>query len=136
MKTFLTCASHSPLLYCYDKAPDDWDGLQKAYAEREQEIREFDPDLVFAFGADHYNGFFLKLMPSFCLGLNAEAVGDIGGFAGPLDVPHTEAADAVEFVRGLRFVRYVDELRGGRLHAKSEFVGPDSSREVIVEVAD
>jgi 2,3-dihydroxyphenylpropionate 1,2-dioxygenase len=38
-------------------------------------------------------------MPSFCLGLNAEAVGDIGGFAGPLDVPQPEAADAVQFVR-------------------------------------
>ncbi len=80
MKSFLTCASHSPLLYCFDKPPDDWEALQKAYAEREQAIKDFDADLVFAFGADHFNGFFLKLMPSFCIGLAAEAVGDIGGF--------------------------------------------------------
>ena len=99
MKTFLTCASHSPLLYCYDKEPDDWDALQKACAEREAAIKDFDPDLVFAFGADHFNGFFLKLMPCFCIGLDAEAVGDIGGFAGPLDVPQTEATDAVQFLR-------------------------------------
>ena len=75
MNTFLTCASHSPLLYCYDKEPDDWDALQKAYAERQQAVKKFDPDLVFAFGADHFNGFFLRLMPSFCIGLAAEAVG-------------------------------------------------------------
>jgi hypothetical protein len=48
MNTFLTCASHSPLLYCYDKEPDDWDGLQEAYAAREQAIREFDADLGLA----------------------------------------------------------------------------------------
>ncbi len=99
MKTFLTCASHSPLLYCFDKEPDDWDAMQKAYADREEAIRDFDPDLVFAFGADHFNGFFLKLMPCFCIGLDAEAVGDIGGFEGPLDVPPSEATDAVQFVR-------------------------------------
>jgi len=100
MKSFLTCASHSPLLYCYDKEPDDWEALQNAYAKRVNAIRDFDPDLVFAFGADHFNGFFLKLMPSFCIGLDAEAVGDIGGFAGPLDVPRSRATDAVEYVRG------------------------------------
>lgn len=99
MKSFLTCASHSPLLYCFDKEPDDWQALQEAFAERTEEIRNFDPDLVFAFGADHFNGFFMKLMPSFCIGLAAEAVGDIGGFEGPLDVPHAEATGAVRFVR-------------------------------------
>ena len=99
MKSFLTCASHSPLLYCFDKEPDDWEALQQAYTERAGAIRDFAPDLVFAFGADHFNGFFLKLMPSFCIGLDAEAVGDIGGFEGPLEVPRIEAADAVQFVR-------------------------------------
>jgi len=99
MSTFLTCASHSPLLYCFDKAPDDWDALQEAYAARERAIKEYDPEIVFAFGADHFNGFFLKLMPSFCIGLDAAAVGDIGGFAGPLDVPLAAATEAVRFVR-------------------------------------
>jgi len=99
MSTFLTCASHSPLLYCYDKEPDDWDALQQAYAERVAAIRDFDPELVFAFGADHFNGFFLKLMPSFCIGLAAEAVGDIGGFEGALEVPRAEAVAAAEYLR-------------------------------------
>lgn len=99
MTSFLTCTSHSPLLYCFDKEPDDWEALQKACAEREQAIKDYDPDLVFAFGADHFNGFFLKLMPSFCVGLDAEAVGDIGGFEGPLDVPKFEATEVARFVR-------------------------------------
>jgi len=99
MNTYLTCASHSPLLYCYDKEPDDWQALQQAYAEQVAAVAEFDPDLVFAFGGDHFNGFFMKLMPSFCVGLDAAAVGDIGGFAGALDVPRAEAVDAVQFVR-------------------------------------
>ena len=54
--------------------------LAAAYS-REGE-RAFDADLVIAFGADHFNGFFLKLMPAFCIGLKASAVGDIGGFEG------------------------------------------------------
>ena len=94
MKTSLICASHSPLLYCYAKPPAEWEALQRAYAQRALAAQKFDADLVVAFGADHFNGFFLKLMPAFCIGLKATAVGDIGGFAGPLDVP-TEVATAM-----------------------------------------
>jgi 2,3-dihydroxyphenylpropionate 1,2-dioxygenase len=99
MSTFLICASHSPLLYCFDKAPDDWENLQQAFRDREQAIRDFDPELVIAFGGDHFNGFFLKLMPSFCVGLQAQAVGDIGGFEGSLDVPSATANDMIADIR-------------------------------------
>jgi len=99
MTTSLVCASHSPLLYCYAEQPDQWDALQAAFAERTEAVAKFDPELVIAFGADHFNGFFLKLMPSFCVGLAATAVGDIGGFAGDLDVP---ADDALAIVNHLR----------------------------------
>ncbi len=95
----MICASHSPLLYCYAKEPDDWDDMQNAFAAREQAAQEFDADLVIAFGADHFNGFFLKLMPAFCVGLKANAVGDIGGFAGELDVPADIATDLVHHLR-------------------------------------
>jgi 2,3-dihydroxyphenylpropionate 1,2-dioxygenase len=99
MTTSLICASHSPLLYCYAKEPDDWMELQVAYREREAAAQAFDADLVIAFGADHFNGFFLKLMPAFCIGLKATAVGDIGGFAGDLDVPSDIASDLVNYLR-------------------------------------
>jgi 2,3-dihydroxyphenylpropionate 1,2-dioxygenase len=99
MTTSLVCASHSPLLYCYAKAPDDWDALVAAYKARETAVQKFDADLVIAFGADHFNGFFLKLMPAFCIGLKATAVGDIGGFEGALNVPTNTATDIVNFLR-------------------------------------
>lgn len=99
MRTSLVCASHSPLLYCYAREPEDWDGLQRAFAERARAVAEFDPELVVAFGSDHFNGFFLKTMPAFCVGFSAEAAGDIGGFAGPLDIPGEIAADCVEYLR-------------------------------------
>lgn len=99
MRTSLVCASHSPLLYCYAREPEDWDGLQRAFAERSRAVAEFDPELVVAFGSDHFNGFFLKTMPAFCVGFSAEAAGDIGGFAGPLDIPGEIAVDCVEYLR-------------------------------------
>lgn len=99
MTTSLICASHSPLLYCFAKAPDEWEALQSAYKKRETAARAFDADLVIAFGADHFNGFFLKLMPAFCIGLKATAVGDIGGFEGALNVPRELATDVVNYLR-------------------------------------
>ena len=38
------------------------------------------------FAPDHYNGFFYKLMPPFCIGTSARGVGDYGTRAGPLNV--------------------------------------------------
>ena len=99
MTTSLICASHSPLLYCYAREPEDWDGLQQAFAARAQAIAEFDPELVIAFGSDHFNGFFLNTMPAFCVGVSAEATTDIGGFAGPLNVPEETAISCVEYLR-------------------------------------
>jgi 2,3-dihydroxyphenylpropionate 1,2-dioxygenase len=87
MTTRLICASHSPLLYCFKKEPADWDALQRTFKEQAAAVNAFDPDLVIAFGSDHFNGFFMKNMPSFCVGFQAEAAGDIGGFPGPLQVP-------------------------------------------------
>ena len=99
MTTSLVCASHSPLLYCYAKEPEDWDALQNAYNLRAEAVSNFDPELIIAFGADHFNGFFLKLMPAFCIGLSAEATADIGGFPGKLDVPDDIAVQIVEYLR-------------------------------------
>jgi 2,3-dihydroxyphenylpropionate 1,2-dioxygenase len=99
MTTSMICASHSPLLYCYAKAPDDWEALQAAFKARQEAAKAFDADLVIAFGADHFNGFFLKLMPAFCVGLKATAVGDIGGFSGALDVPLDIATELVHYIR-------------------------------------
>ena len=60
----MVSASHSPLLHCHAKEPQDWDALQAAMKKTAQWVKEFDPELVVAFGSDHFNGFFLKMMPS------------------------------------------------------------------------
>lgn len=93
MKTRLICASHSPLLYCYKKEPQRLAELQRCFTVQSEAIKAFDPELVIAFGSDHFNGFFLKMMPSFCIGFQAAAVDDIGGFPGPLDIPQDLAED-------------------------------------------
>lgn len=96
MNSRLICASHSPLLYCYKKEPERWDELQQSFTAQADAIRAFDPELVIAFGSDHFNGFFLKTMPAFCVGFAATAVGDIGGFAGSLDVPADVAKELAD----------------------------------------
>lgn len=45
------------------------------------------------FAPDHYNGFFYDVMPPFCLGVGATAIGDFGSAAGELPVP-VELAEA------------------------------------------
>lgn len=61
-------------------------------------VREFDPELVVIFSPDHYNGFFYKLMPAFCIGTAAAGVGDYGTQTGPLAVPAPLATELAEHV--------------------------------------
>ncbi len=100
MTTALLCASHSPLMTCFAKEPDAWAELEEAYTRRAAAVASFDPDIVIAFGSDHYNGFFLKLMPAFCVGFAAHAVADIGGTPGALNVDSANATALVKFLRG------------------------------------
>ena len=99
LQATLLCASHSPLNYCHARKPARWDEIEQVYRERRASLQAFDPELVIAFGSDHFNGFFMKLMPAFCIGAAAHAAADIGGFAGPLEVP---GETALECVRALR----------------------------------
>jgi 2,3-dihydroxyphenylpropionate 1,2-dioxygenase len=99
MTSALVCASHSPLMYCYARAPDCRDEMDRLFAERARAVGAFDPQLVFVFGPDHFNGFFLRLMPPFCLGTRCRTVADIGGFGGSLNVPATTAIACVAHVR-------------------------------------
>ena len=99
----LICLSHSPLLYCYAREPEEWHGLQAAFADCRDVITSTAPDVIVAFISDHFNGFFMDMMPAFCVGMDATAVDDIGGFAGPLDVPHDLAYRTVVELREAGF---------------------------------
>ncbi len=99
----LVCVSHSPIIMIRAQAPAEEDEILAAYARTVKEIERFDPELVIAIASDHFAGFHLSLMPPYCIGLEAEAMGDVGGFAGPLAVPRDDARRLIESLRGAGF---------------------------------
>ena len=91
MPLALVCASHTPLMRDGVCAPDVRSQVAASFAEMAARVREFAPDLVIQFSPDHFNGFFYDLMPTFCVGVQAESIGDWGTQPGPLNVPETTA---------------------------------------------
>ncbi|AHH17689.1 hypothetical protein NONO_c29000 [Nocardia nova SH22a] len=83
--------SHSPLIGKNDPEPEVLARVGEAIATAREFIARFEPDLVVLFAPDHYNGFFYREMPPFCLATDAHAIGDFGTGAGHLSVD-TEAA--------------------------------------------
>ena len=90
--------SHSPLLNLPGPSQDLLDAIESAIADARQFVTDYDPELVVIFSPDHYNGFFYKAMPPFCIGTAAQGVGDYGTHAGPLNVPDDIATDCAKAV--------------------------------------
>ncbi|MGE2691302.1 3-carboxyethylcatechol 2,3-dioxygenase [Mycolicibacterium pulveris] len=90
--------SHSPLLNLPGPSQDLLDAIDAALADARQFVTDYDPELVVIFSPDHYNGFFYRTMPPFCIGTAAQGVGDYGTHAGPLDVPTDVANDCARAV--------------------------------------
>ena len=86
--------SHSPLIGKNDPAPEVLLRVEAAVGTARAFIADFAPELIVLYAPDHYNGFFYKEMPPFCLGTAAHAVGDFASAAGALSVD-TEAANAL-----------------------------------------
>jgi 2,3-dihydroxyphenylpropionate 1,2-dioxygenase len=82
----LECMSHSPLHGYHDPAPDIVEEVERMQAAARARVAAFDPELVIIFAPDHYNGFFYEVMPQFCIGVQATAIGDFNSPAGPLPV--------------------------------------------------
>jgi 2,3-dihydroxyphenylpropionate 1,2-dioxygenase len=92
----LCCMSHSPLLNLPGPSPELLDDIDSALTDARAFVHAFDPELVVIFSPDHYNGFFYRLMPPFCVGTAATGVGDYGTYAGPLTVPEDVATACAE----------------------------------------
>ncbi|WP_406814105.1 3-carboxyethylcatechol 2,3-dioxygenase [Mycobacterium sp. M23085] len=90
--------SHSPLLNLPGPSRDLLDDIEGAITKARGFVEEYDPELVVSFSPDHYNGFFYKVMPPFCIGTSARGVGDYGTHAGPLNVPEALATDCAKAV--------------------------------------
>lgn len=87
MSAYLYCMSHSPLVGYVDPEPPVLAEIDAQIAAARERIAEFKPELVVLFAPDHYNGFFYDIMPSFCIGVAAHAIGDFQSMAGELSVP-------------------------------------------------
>ncbi|MBP0623730.1 3-carboxyethylcatechol 2,3-dioxygenase [Cupriavidus consociatus] len=98
MPLHLECLSHTPLHGYFDPAPQILAEVERAQAAARARVEAFDPELVIAFVPDHYNGFFYDLMPQFCVGVAASAVGDFKSLAGPLSVPSDTAQGLAQAV--------------------------------------
>ncbi len=96
MPILLECLSHTPLNGYFDPAPDIVAEVEHTHAAARARIAAFDPQLVVVFAPDHYNGFFYDVMPPFCIGASASAIGDFGSLAGQLAVPADIALDLAQ----------------------------------------
>ena len=86
--------SHTPLMGLNPIAPAVERELQAAIAMARAQVQAYAPELVVLVAPDHYNGFFNELMPPFCIGTEAESVGDYLSPAGRINVD-TEVALAL-----------------------------------------
>jgi 2,3-dihydroxyphenylpropionate 1,2-dioxygenase len=100
MTLALLATSHSPLLEHAELDAEVSAELESAFAQARRFVHEFEPDVIVNFAPDHYNGFFYKLMPPFCIGYAAESIGDYDSQAGRLDVPEDMARALAEAVIG------------------------------------
>ncbi|MER5435876.1 3-carboxyethylcatechol 2,3-dioxygenase [Streptomyces sp. NPDC002588] len=112
--------SHSPLIGKNDPAPEVLARVDEAVETAKAFIRDFDPELVVLYAPDHYNGFFYKEMPPFCLATEAHAVGDFGSQAGPLSV---DTAAAKSLAQGV-LDRGVDLTISARMTVDHGFAQP------------
>jgi 2,3-dihydroxyphenylpropionate 1,2-dioxygenase len=100
MTLALLAMSHSPLLEHAEVDAQVSAELEAAFDEARRFVQEFDPDVIVNFAPDHYNSFYYRLMPPFCVGYTAESIGDYGSQAGRLDVPEDVARALAEAVIG------------------------------------
>jgi 2,3-dihydroxyphenylpropionate 1,2-dioxygenase len=126
------CVPHLPFLEIQDRAQNA--PFWAAYDAQAAALREFDPELVIAFGSDHYEGQLMRAMAPFMIGVQAEAVPDTGGFPGPLQVPQAQARACAEFLMEQEFdvaVSHAMQVDHGFSHVLHRMLGGVAVRPVI-----
>jgi 2,3-dihydroxyphenylpropionate 1,2-dioxygenase len=91
------CLSHSPLMDRKRAKPETEARFESALNQARLFISDAKPDLTIVFFPDHLNGFFYDQMPCFCVGIQAESIGDFGTVPGSLDIPEALAIDCAAF---------------------------------------
>jgi 2,3-dihydroxyphenylpropionate 1,2-dioxygenase len=95
----LATSSHSPIIEFPAKTTDSYHAIVNELNAVRAEVNAYNPDLVVIFGVDHYGGQHMYSMPSFCVGVEATALNDVGGTPGALPVPKDVAVAAVNHLR-------------------------------------
>lgn len=98
MPIHLECLSHTPLHGYFDPRPEVVAEVERIGRAARERVEAFNPDVIVAFAPDHFNGFFYDVMPPFCIGARAEAIGDFKSLAGTLPVPEALAHRLAENV--------------------------------------
>ena len=131
-QVYVACVPHVPFLETQDRSLTP--GFWKSYEERIAEFQAFDPQLVVVFGADHYDGMHLKLMPPFTVIQRAEALDDVGGFPGRLDIPGDVAIACAERLMDEEFdvaTSYAMVMDHGFSNVLHHFMGALDARPVL-----
>lgn len=130
--SYVACVPHVPFLSIQDRS---WNpGLWEAYDARIKELHDFDPEIVFVFGGDHYSGIHLNLAPTFVIGQIAEALSDCGGSPGKLNIPREIATQCANFLIEDGFdiaTSYAMEVDHGFSNVLGAFLGDVGSRPVV-----
>lgn len=92
------CLSHSPLKDSNAPPPATTRQFTHAIEQLVDFVSGVEPDLTIIFYPDHLNGFFYRMLPSFCIGIEGTSVGDYSTASGKLDIPEDRAADLVRSV--------------------------------------
>ncbi len=112
--------SHTPLLGVAQLAPQVETDLMAALAMTREKVIRWAPDRVVLVAPDHYNGFFNELMPPFCIGSEADSVGDYMMPTGRLNVDAVAALACADFLQGEGF----DPAVSRRMKVDHGFVQP------------
>lgn len=99
MSVAALCASHTPLKDYHSPGREVEREIAAVFSGLREWVRDYAPDLLVVIGPDHFNGFFYRLMPGFCVGALARGVGDWQTRSGPLP---TEPALAEQCVVALQ----------------------------------
>ena len=120
MAAALVTLSHSPLMDFTEPSAGARGRVEIAFAGARAFIADFAPELVVLLAPDHYNGFFYDMMPPFCIGAAARAIGDYDTPAGALSV---DREAAMTLARGA-LARDVDVALSERMVVDHGFAQP------------
>lgn len=98
MPLSMICASHTPLIDRNNIAPEIMKEVNAAYQRLAQHLKDFAPEIIIQFAPDHYQGFFHRLMPRFCVGTAARSAEDWSMAPGDLNVPQEDAKALIRWL--------------------------------------